>query len=146
MKTKSDTWRVTGDKSAVAAREAPCRHLSPVTCHLGFTLIELLVVIAVMALIAAMISPVFGGIKRRQYLSTASAEMEPIKTALENYKTQYGVYPPCNPTNPVRNALYYELTGVTNIGGASGSYQTLDGASTVPISTYTATFGVGGVD
>jgi prepilin-type N-terminal cleavage/methylation domain-containing protein len=136
MKTQCARRQVTSDEKN---RACP-RHSSLVNRH-AFTLIELLVVIAVMALIAAMIFPVTGSIKRRQYLSTASAELEQIKTALDNYKNQYGVYPPANPSNPVLNPLYYELTGVTNV---AANYRTLDNAATIAVTTYNNTFNVGG--
>lgn len=110
----------------------------------GFTLIELLVVISIMALLAALIFPVAGIVKVYQQRSTAKAELVQIVTALDDYKAQYGVYPPSNPTNALLNPLYYELTGVTNVGGSTGSYQTLDNASTVPLSVYTSVFNIGG--
>jgi len=99
-----------------------------------------------MAIIAGFTLVVVGGLKRPQNLKIARAELEQIEGALDSYKSQYGVYPPSNPSSPLLNPLYYELTGVTNVGGATGSYQTLDGASTIPLSVYSSAsvFDIGG--
>lgn len=114
----------------------------------AFTLIELLVVIAVIAIIAAFTLSVTSSIKKQQYLKTARAEMDQIATALENYKAQFGVYPPGNAntyapplTNSLLPQLYYELAGVTN---NNGTYYTLDGASQILATDVQKAFGVGG--
>jgi prepilin-type N-terminal cleavage/methylation domain-containing protein len=107
----------------------------------GFTLIELLVVIAIMAIIAGLLLAVTAGVKKLQDVKMAQSELEQIKSALDNYKTQYGFYPPANPLNPAVNQLYYELSGVSANGG---NYQTLDGASTIAVTAYVSTFNVNG--
>jgi prepilin-type N-terminal cleavage/methylation domain-containing protein len=107
----------------------------------AFTLIELLVVIAIMAILAAFTLSVLYGVGKLKVVNTATAELEQIQTALDDYKTQYGSYPPANPLNYKLNPLYYELLGVTNV---NGQFETLDSASTVPVATYNTTFGVGG--
>src|SRR6185437_915833 len=80
----------------------------------AFTLIELLVVIAIIGILAGFAIPVLHGVKRTQYISHATAEMNQIEQALENYKTAYNFYPPGNGTNYLLNPLYYELIGTTN--------------------------------
>jgi len=113
----------------------------------AFTLIELLVVISIISLMAALLFPVGAAVKRHIYLNVARAELEQTVAALEDYKSQYGVYPPSNPTSMLLNPLYYELSGVSNVVNATGNnYQTLDNASTVPVSAYTSAnfFDVGG--
>jgi len=79
----------------------------------GFTLIELLVVIAVMAILAAMIFPVMGVIKKNQIKTRTGAELRQLETAIESYKAKLGHYPPDNGTNHLVNQLYYELNGAT---------------------------------
>jgi prepilin-type N-terminal cleavage/methylation domain-containing protein len=108
----------------------------------AFTLIELLVVIAIMAILAAFTFPVLGALKRQQYVKTATAEMEQIKTALDNYKNKYGVYPPGNAKDPMLSQLYYELSGTTN--NNNGYYVTLDGSSQIPVGQVSQAYGVGG--
>jgi hypothetical protein len=96
-----------------------------------------------MALIAAMIFPVAGTVKRQQYLKAAGGEIDQIKSALEDYKAKYGVYPP-GTVNGAENVLYYELSGVTHNTGAA-TYTTLDGACTISEGNYSTAFGVGGI-
>lgn len=90
----------------------------------GFTLIELLVVISVIGLLAGLSFPVIKSVKAAQQKRVARAELELVQTALENYKSKYGTYPPCNQNAAnvaatpqyypaYYNQLYYELSGVT---------------------------------
>src|SRR5579859_3086348 len=147
MKTiKSDKWRVTSGETDAAGAGHSC-HLSPVTCHLSaFTLIELLTVIAVIAVIAALIFPVANTVKRQAFIHNAQAQMSQLETALENYKSAYGFYPPSCPNGPLTNQLYYELEGTlrTNVSGVD-SYMTLDHNATIPASpvTLNSVFGTG---
>ena len=122
MKTiKSDKWPVTSDTTARS------HHVSRFTFHAstlnpqpstGFTLIELLVVIGIMALLAALVLPVVGAVKKHQYIYHAQAEMAKLETAIDRYKAAYGFYPPDNhvssTSQAVVNQLYYELVGTTN--------------------------------
>jgi len=114
----------------------------------AFTLVELLVVISIIGILAAFLLPLAGSVSRVKKVNTAQAELQQIETALESYKAKYGTYPPQS-SNVMVNALYYELSGVTNIGtAASPIYQTLDSSSTVSGGVggeYGKQFGVGGV-
>jgi prepilin-type N-terminal cleavage/methylation domain-containing protein len=139
MKSSSDKWQVTSDKKLGTLPH----HASRITHQRGFTLIELLVVISIMALIAAMIFPVAGAVSKLKYVHTAKAELNQIKSALEDYKAKYGVYPP-GTVNCAENVLYYEFSGVTHNTGAA-TYTTLDGACTISEVNYSAAFGVGGI-
>jgi prepilin-type N-terminal cleavage/methylation domain-containing protein len=104
----------------------------------AFTLIELLVVIAVISLLAAMIFPVTGAITRNRIRSKTRTEMEQLVTAIEDYKTKLGHYPPDNPGNLVTNQLYFELLGTTNDGT---SYTTLDGSASIRMVDVPKVFG-----
>ncbi|MGO8766054.1 MAG: type II secretion system protein [Limisphaerales bacterium] len=97
--------------------------LSPVACR-AFSLIELLTVIAIIGVLAAFLLTVTAGVKKTKYINTASAEMQRIETALDNYKARYGAYPPSG-TNVLVNPLYYELVGTTN---SNGHFTTVDGS------------------
>jgi prepilin-type N-terminal cleavage/methylation domain-containing protein len=99
----------------------------------AFTLIELLVVIAIIAVLASLILPVAGMVKRHAFIQTAQAEMAQIETAIERYKSAYGFYPPDSSetmNNVPINQLYYELVGTTNNGP---NYVTLDNSASIPI-------------
>jgi prepilin-type N-terminal cleavage/methylation domain-containing protein len=111
-------------------------HPSPVTRHTtAFTLIELLVVITIIGIIAALLLPVIGAVKRNIVIHTAQAEMAQLETAIDRYKSAYGFYPP-SPTNPptlgnsssLFNQLFYELEGTT---GGGISYTNLDGSDII---------------
>jgi prepilin-type N-terminal cleavage/methylation domain-containing protein len=114
----------------------------------AFTLIELLVVIAIMGVLAALLFPVVGAVKKRQYIFNTQAEMAKLETAIDRYKATYGFYPPDNqqsPANPKVNQLYYELTGTINLDVNNPNYQSLDGAPpTLTGVNVTKAFGVGG--
>ena len=60
----------------------------------GFTLIELLVVIAIIAILAAIIFPVYARAKDSAYRGSDMANMNSVRTALQLYRTDQGAYPP----------------------------------------------------
>jgi prepilin-type N-terminal cleavage/methylation domain-containing protein len=119
-------------------------------CESAFTLIELLTVIAIMGVLAALILPVMGAVKKHQYLYNTQAEMAQLETAIDRYKAAYGFYPPSPTTPPAAgtpgsyvNQLYYELVGTTNNNNAS--YQTLDGSALIDVVQVPKAFpGIGG--
>src|SRR5262249_421499 len=107
----------------------PVTRHSSVSTRLAFTLIELLVVIGIMAILAALIIPITGAVTRHKLRSRTRAELRSIETAIEDYKTKRGNYPPDNPKNPnYLNQLYYELSGTVV---SNGIYTTLDGNATL---------------
>jgi len=106
----------------------------------GFSLIELLVVIGVIVALAALTFPVMTAIQRQQTLHRAQVELKHIETAIEDYKTKLGFYPPDNPlpananvpANGTVNQLYFELLGttLTTVNGQP-TFQTLDGSAQI---------------
>lgn len=60
----------------------------------GFTLIELLVVIAIIAILAAIIFPVYAQAKKSAYKSSDLSNMNSLRTALQLYRADAGAYPP----------------------------------------------------
>lgn len=60
----------------------------------GFTLIELLTVIAIIAVLAAILFPVFARAKDAAYRGSDISNMNTIRTALQLYRIDQGGYPP----------------------------------------------------
>jgi len=114
----------------------------------AFTLVEVLIVIAIIAIIAAMLMPVIGAVKRQTFIHATQTQMAQLETAIERYKSAYGFYPPSNPntTNTLINQLYFELVGTTNIAAVADPplYQTLDGSAEIGTNSAYSTFGVSG--
>ncbi len=122
-----------------ARRTIPTPHSALRTPHLnGFTLVELLVVIAIISLLAAMIIPITGAVKRNEIRSKARAELTQVQSAIENYKTKLGHYPPDNPGKPSTNQLLYELLGTTN---NNGTFWTIDGSASIRQSDFATVYG-----
>ena len=104
------------DESRPHSSDAPrpySRHLSIATCHCArragaaFTLIEMLIVIAILA---GLTLSTLGYVNRKGAESRAKAEVAALSAAIDNYKLDFGSYPPVANTNsPVE--LYRELTG-----------------------------------
>jgi prepilin-type N-terminal cleavage/methylation domain-containing protein len=146
---------VSGDETvnAVRSRRASrlTRHSPLATRHSwAFTLIELLTVIAIIGVIAALLLPVVGAVKKHQYIYNAQAEMAKLETAIERYHAAYGFYPP-SPTNSptagnpstLYNQLFYELEGTT--GDGINNYTNLDGSDIIKAADVPKAFpGVGG--
>lgn len=90
----------------------------------AFTLIELLTVIAIISVLAGMVVGLAPVASAKMKEARVRAELAGLVTAIESYKSRFGVYPPDHayttnyngqPTTavePMLNSLYYELTGV----------------------------------
>ncbi|HEX5222360.1 MAG TPA: type II secretion system protein [Verrucomicrobiae bacterium] len=99
-------------------------HYFPRLRRQAFTLVELLVVMAIIAALAAILFPVFSGIKKSGAIKKTRAQLQKVVLAIEAYKAQHGHYPQDNPDNPAVNPLFYELAGTKLI---DGKYQTETG-------------------
>ena len=77
---------------------------SPPRERAAFTLIELLVVIAIIAILAGLTLSTLGYVNRKGAESRAKAEVAALSAAIDNYKLDFGSYPPTN-------TLYRELVG-----------------------------------
>ena len=111
----------------------------------AFTLIELIVVISIIAVLAALIFPIVRGVTRAKRFALAKSELKEMESAIDEYKTRLGYYPPDNPTNQAVNPLYFELMGTTNNGPAPTSWGTADGSAFVDNVNIVSYFGVTGL-
>jgi prepilin-type N-terminal cleavage/methylation domain-containing protein len=147
---RSGHQRETGIKSLTRSEQARTR-CEPGTARgpvalAAFTLIEMLVVVSIMAILASLIFPVMGAIKKTQIRTRARGEMVQLETAIQAYKDKFGQFPPDSGPPYGTNQLYYELLGTTNVTLSPGPprqyyYQTLDGSATVTPADISAFFG-----
>ncbi len=111
----------------------------------AFTLVEMLVVIAVIAILAAMIFPAFGALKRKAAIQKAQTELQLVASAITDYKHQYGHYPPDHPANPTVNGLYFELLGtVQKVTKKILYFETKNGDARIATNDVPLRFGQGG--
>src|SRR5687768_2606669 len=96
----------------------------------GFTLIELLVVIAIIAILAAILFPVFAQAREAARKTSCLSNMKQLGTALTMYTQDFDeTYP---------QAYYYKNNTATTNGGSSGGYVTW----TVTMSPYIKNVGL----
>ncbi|MCX7722753.1 MAG: type II secretion system GspH family protein [Verrucomicrobiae bacterium] len=128
------------------ARGQPC------CVEASFTLIELLVVIGIIAILAALMLGIGTVVGQKKTIARAQAQMHKLQTAIEDYKSKMGFYPPSSvftladrtnmPVNrAARNALFYELTGTVSSG--TGRYTNIYN-ETLTAADIQNTFGLGG--
>ena len=60
----------------------------------GVTLVEMLIVIAIMGILAAVLVPTIGSVRKSMQQSGIALEVKNISAAIETYKQTYGDYPP----------------------------------------------------
>ena len=58
----------------------------------GFTLVELMIAVAIIAVLAAIAIPAYNGYIREARISAASANIEPLRIALEDFWLDNGTY------------------------------------------------------
>lgn len=102
--------------------------------RVGFTLVEVLVIMAVITVLSAIVLGALPGIWSSMARSRTVTEIQAMETALENFKTDGGQYPPGNATGynptdyiPSSVSLYTNLCGRNSITSAvtGKSYMTI---------------------
>lgn len=97
----------------------------PVRSHASaFTLVEMLVVIAIIALLAALTMGGYTYAVRGSREKTTRGTFEAVRTALDNYQTEFGEYP--EPAS-VDKTIEFLPNKSYNVGGAACLYQALSG-------------------
>ncbi len=64
----------------------------------GFTLIELLVVISIIAVLVSLLLGAISSVRSTMRVTQTRAELSLLETALENFKAEFGTYPPSRVT------------------------------------------------
>lgn len=111
--------------SSLSSNEAlakPCENRA------GFTIVELLAVIMIMAILGGIILGIAGYASRRAAEANAQATLQQLRNALEDYRLQYGQYPPIevdrirNPSDP---QMVYQLAGggIRTVAETNGVWQ-----------------------
>jgi type II secretory pathway pseudopilin PulG len=110
----------------------------------------MLVVIAIIALLASLVVGLTSRASRAGRDNKLKVMRDQVVTAIEDYKAQYGYYPPDNrgayplgPINAVTNPLYYELTG-TIVDNRTGEFFTPDRSEAITAEVVRQYFGVEG--
>ena len=85
-------------------------HRTPITGRKGFTLIELLVVIAIIAILAAMLFPVFARAKEKARGATCLSNVKQLALAVKMYQSDWD---DCFPRAEIADLPYPDLTTQT---------------------------------
>ena len=75
----------------------------------GFTLIELLVVIAIIAILAAILFPVFARAREKARQTSCLSNLKQLATGTQMYLQDYDSIFPCQFSNPVRTNVPYNF-------------------------------------
>lgn len=93
----------------------------------GFTLMEMLAVITIIIILAALVVGGMGYVNQRQSREKAKVQISLLSNALEEYKLDFGIYPPGGSSTDLYQALFYEGYDYNQSGSPSNWTKTVDG-------------------
>lgn len=79
----------------------------------GFTLIELLVVVAIISVLSTMLMANYVGVRQRARDVQRKSELRQIQSALEVYRSDYGLYPLTSQASFICNSQFLSPDGTT---------------------------------
>lgn len=101
--------------------------------HNAFTLIELLVVIAIIAILAAILFPVFAQARAKARQTSCLSNIKQVGLAMLMYTQDYDeMFPPVVGATTVNNTLYAQHWGVDLTGGVNADTAAIPAGVTVP--------------
>ena len=103
----------------------------------GFTLLELLIVVSIIGLLTALLMTAMKSADTKAKVALATTELGQMESAIQDYRTRLGFYPPDNRSNAAMAPLYFELLGTTNDGN---TYVTLDASGKISLTDINAEF------
>ncbi len=83
-------------------------NLNPFKTRSGLTLIELLTVVTLIAILATFVLGTAGYAKKKAAIAKAKSQLETIKTGVENFRTDWGLYPPVDTMVGLVSNLYFK--------------------------------------
>ena len=110
----------------------------------GFTLIELLVVVLIIGILIALLLPAINGAVQAARNASVSAEIVQLSTALEDFKSKYGEYPPSRII--LSESGVYNVTDTTALSafgswaGVEGNFDTTNDLTVGELSTRSVRF------
>jgi general secretion pathway protein G len=78
----------------------------------GFTLIEILIVVAILSIVSAILAVSFGNIRSKSEDSRRKTDLEEVRSALEQYKSNNNSYP--TPEITITMGLPFGSSGLTD--------------------------------
>ena len=74
--------------------------------RVGFTLVELLVVIAIIGVLAGLLVPAVFAVRKTFNNASVKFEVQGLDSAVNNYRTKYGDYPPDGSSWPIMESHF----------------------------------------
>lgn len=86
------------------------KHSLKPTSRKAFTLIELLTVIAIIGILAGILIPVVGSARKSANKAKSKVQFNQYAVALQQYKTEYGYWPPVGGTSGLNSGQAYDIS------------------------------------